>query len=211
VPNPFASAEKAEGYAKARPPLHERIVERIGIRAATALDVGCGAGLSTAPLVRIAGRVFGVDPVPEMVQWGGRMAPGARFLAARAESLPFPSGSFDLITAAGSLNYVDPASAFPELRRVLSADGVLCIYDFSQADFPYQRPSDGAIPLSPEILARMNTGLAHSDALELPVSMTHAQYVAYVATEVNVPEPSSRPEWNLVFRGYIACLTPALS
>jgi ubiquinone/menaquinone biosynthesis C-methylase UbiE len=207
--NLFDTPAKAEGYAKARPPLHARIVERIAVRAPTVLDVGCGAGLSTAPLLRFSPNVYGVDPFPEMLKWAGRIAPGAHFATARAESLPFRDAAFDLITAAGSLNYADPARAFPELRRVLTPDGTLAVYDFNQPDFPYHRPPDGAIKLSPEILSQMDTGfrLVRSEPLDLPVVMTHDEYIAFLKTEVNVPDPPRRENWNLQFRGYIAWFT----
>jgi len=52
VVNLFDTPAKAEGYAKARPPLHAAIVERIASR----------AGLSTAPLLRISSNVYGVVP-----------------------------------------------------------------------------------------------------------------------------------------------------
>jgi ubiquinone/menaquinone biosynthesis C-methylase UbiE len=206
--NLFDTPAKAEGYAKARPPLHARIAERIGIRAATALDVGCGAGLSTAPLLEFCDRVLGVDPFPEMLKWANRIAVGAHFLAAKAESLPFRDATFDLISAAGSLNYSDPARSFPELRRVLNPQGTLVVYDFTLPDFPYQRPPDGAVKLSPEILSEVATGftVARSEALVLPVTMSHEQYVAFLKTEVNVPDPPAQPAWNLQFRGYIAWL-----
>jgi ubiquinone/menaquinone biosynthesis C-methylase UbiE len=206
--NLFDTPAAAEGYAKARPPLHARIVERIGIRAAAALDVGCGAGLSTAPLVKSSGRVVGIDPFPEMVKWASRIANGAEFLTARAESLPFRDATFDLITAAGALNYSDPVRAFPELRRVLKPNGVLAVYDFSQPDFPYQRPPDGAIRLSPEILSEVATGfrVARSESLDYTLSMSHDEYLAFLKTEVNVPDPPPQPSWNLRFRGYIAWL-----
>jgi SAM-dependent methyltransferase len=211
VVNLFDTPEKAEGYAKARPPLHGRIVERIGIRAATALDVGCGAGLSTAPLLKIAAQVLAVDPFPPMVRWGPTMAPGALFLAARAEALPFPDATFDLITAAGSLNYTDPTRSFPELRRVLKPEGALVVYDFNLPDFPYERPPDGAIELNPEILANLAEPfrLERFEILDLPLRMSHDHYVAFLKTEVTVPEPARRPEWNLHFRGYLALLRVA--
>ena len=75
------------------------------------------------------------------------------------------------------------------------------------------RPPDGAIKLSPEILAQMNTGfhLAHAEPLDLPVVMTHDQYLAYLKTEVNVPDPPFQPEWRLQFRGYLAFLRVSAS
>jgi ubiquinone/menaquinone biosynthesis C-methylase UbiE len=210
----FSSASMAESYAKARPPLHARIVAKIGMRAAAALDVGCGAGLSTAPLLELAGRVVGVDPVPEMVKWGGRVARGANFAAARAEALPFRDASFDLITAAGSLNYADPARAFPELRRVIAVGGTLCVYDFSQDEFEYERAADGAIPLSPEILARVARGfrVARSERFRFPVTMDMGRYVEYLRSEgVYVAmEPWGPGETvTLRFSGYLVWLTPA--
>jgi ubiquinone/menaquinone biosynthesis C-methylase UbiE len=208
----FGTAAMAEGYATARPPLHAGIVGRIGVRARRALDVGCGAGLSTRPLLDVAERVYGVDAAPEMVRWAARLVPGAFFAGARVEALPFRDGTFDLITAAGSLNYAEPVVAFRELRRVISPDGTLCIYDFSQADFPYQRPPDGGVPLSPEDLACMDTGfeVIRSERFAIPVSMTHQEYVAYLETELSVPTPAFQPKWELVFSGYIAWLTPML-
>ena len=51
--------------------------------------------------------------------------------------------------------------------------------------------------------------VTRAEALELPVTMTHAQYLAYLATEVEVPEPKFQESWELLFRGYIAWLIPA--
>lgn len=210
----FATARMAEAYAKARPPLHARIVERLGVHAAAALDAGCGAGLSAAPLLKVAARVTGIDPEPAMVRWAGRVAPGAEFLGARAEALPFRDASFDLITAAGSLNYADPAAAFPELRRVLCHAGMLCVYDFSQDGFAFDRPPDGAIPLDPGILAQVARGfrVARSERFRLPVTMDGGRYVEYLQSEgiSTVPERwESGGAMTLHFSGYIAWLTPA--
>jgi len=204
----YSSAELAEGYANARPRLHERIVARIGVRAHSALDVGCGAGLSTRHLR--AERVVGVDPFAGMVRWGSRVAPQASFVVARAEALPFRDASFDLITAAGSLNYADPARAFPELRRVLTAAGTLVVYDFSQDDFNYDRAPDGAIELDPGILADVAAGfrVARSERFTYTIEMDRGEYEAYLRTEIADPPPVERGA-TLKFSGYLAWLTPA--
>ena len=59
------------------------------------------------------------------------VAPHARFVIGQAERLPFAAGSFDLVTAAGSLNYADLPSALAEIARVLTRDGTFLLYDFS--------------------------------------------------------------------------------
>jgi ubiquinone/menaquinone biosynthesis C-methylase UbiE len=43
-----------------------------------------------------------------------------------SERLPFPAGMFDLVTAAGSLNYADVPAALTEIARVLARTGRSC-------------------------------------------------------------------------------------
>jgi ubiquinone/menaquinone biosynthesis C-methylase UbiE len=50
------------------------------------------------------------------------VAPDALFLVGRAESLPFSAGAFDLIAAAGALNYVDVDLFLPDAVRVTWSD-----------------------------------------------------------------------------------------
>jgi SAM-dependent methyltransferase len=208
MPNPFATQSMAEGYARARPPLHARIVDRtllrLSARVPVGLDIGCGSGLSTRPLHRFADRVFGIDPNSEMLIRARSLAPSAHFAAARAEALPFPARSIDLATAAGSLNYSDPVAALREAARVLTPSGAICIYDFAQgrtfrstpglvewfAKFErrYPMPESEAIPLDPEILAALPAGLrvTASERFELATPMDTAAYAGYLMTESNI-------------------------
>jgi len=56
-----------------------------------------------------------------------------RFSRLNAEALPFPDGSFDLITMAfGLRNVTDKASALREMRRVLRPGGKATVLEFSQ-------------------------------------------------------------------------------
>ena len=106
----YDSPRLAAGYAYDRPPAHRRIIQRVREllqitgRRTRALDVGCGAGLSTAALEPLAETMVGLEPVRTMLTHSRAVAPHALFLVGQAERLPSSAGAFDLITAAGSLN-----------------------------------------------------------------------------------------------------------
>ena len=165
----------AEGYATARPAVHGRVIEMAagpGRRFHRALDVGCGAGLSAAPLEGIAEIVIGIEPVEAMLGPARRTSPNTLFAAASGEAIPLRAGSIDLISAAGSLNYLDPDRFFPEAARVLAPGGAALVYDFSPgrsfrdsealdewfAEFErrYPRPKGEAREINPEILAGLD-------------------------------------------------------
>jgi len=137
--NIYDSPRLAAGYAYGRPPVHRHIIHsvreflHIAGKLQGALDVGCGAGLSTTALKRLSETVVGLEPVRTMLTHCRSAAPNALFLVGRAETLPFEAEVFDLITAAGSLNYVDLDLFFPDAARVLTPSGILIIYDFSGA------------------------------------------------------------------------------
>jgi SAM-dependent methyltransferase len=108
--NPFSTEDMAAGYALFRPPIHARILERVrphlSVRVRRALDVGCGAGLSTRALHELAEHCIGIEPAEAMLERSGAVAPGDDFVVGVAEAIPFAKDSIDLISAAGSLNYV---------------------------------------------------------------------------------------------------------
>ena len=230
----FSSASMALGYARSRPPLHERIVALAGLpRCSRALDIGCGSGLSTRALAGTATTSIGIEPVEAMVKVAPQVAPGASFVHGRAEALPFAARTFDLLTAAGSLNYVDLDLFFLEARRVLAKNGLLFVYDFSQprddsfSQFTtrYPPPPGHARKLDPDILAALPSGfrLTRSQSFEIPLPMSPAAYIDYAMTETNVahaiaqgtPEAEIR-RWctdslhttprDVLFPGYFAVL-----
>jgi SAM-dependent methyltransferase len=129
----YDSERLAAAYAFDRRPIHEQILRsaRLDRPADQALDVGCGAGLSTAALAPLARQVVGLAPIPAMLAHRQTVAPRARFVIGQAERLPFAARSFDLVAAAGSLNYADLPSALAEIARVLAPSGTFLLYDFS--------------------------------------------------------------------------------
>jgi ubiquinone/menaquinone biosynthesis C-methylase UbiE len=201
----YDSERLAAGYAFDRPPVHERIVRSAGLngRARRALDIGCGAGVSTAALVPLAERIVGVEPVPAMLAHHRSVAPGARFVIGSAERLPFAAHSFDLVTAAGSLNYTHLPSALAGIARVLAPGGTFLLYDFSNgrrsvtgdslarwfAEFERRYPwPAGWRPLDPRVLPLAEHGLrlVGYEDIDTYLPMTLDAYLRYVLSEVNV-------------------------
>ena len=212
----FGDPAVAVGYATARPPVHPEVIAllrtwRGEVRAETAADIGCGAGLSTRALIDVAGRCIGFDPSASMIRVARRLSPDAPFVVASAEAMPLGPRTVELLTAAGSLNYVrDLDVVWTEARRVLTRRGALVVYDFSTgrsfagepeldewfemfvARYPY--PRNLARPLSPEILSELAAGFAidRAETFELRLPMTRESYVAYMLTETNVQDAMRR-------------------
>ena len=208
--NPFGTDHMAAGYATSRPPVHRRVIEQAFQQLARsrpfsrALDIGCGAGVSTKALLDFAGSCIGLEPSEAMLQWAPQLAPSAGFVVGTAEAIPLCSRAIDLITAAGSLNYANLDLFFPEAARVLTPRGILLVYDFSAgrsfrnatsldewfSSFHqrYPPPANEARELSPAILAKLNTGF-HLDAhrqFEIAITLAPGFYLDYVMTETNV-------------------------
>jgi SAM-dependent methyltransferase len=217
----YDSERLARAYAFSRPPVHREVVERIRGGLATlgwhqgrdsrglrALDVGCGAGLSTAALAPLARHLVGLEPAVAMLTYRHQVAPGAAFVVGRAESLPFASGSFDLLASAGALNYADRRLFLPEAARVLTSRGCLVVYDFSSGRRLREAPGLDAwfdafeqrYPYPPGYAMDVRT-LAYEDAglrlqwyetFDVELSMTRDAYVAYALSETSVELALSR-------------------
>jgi SAM-dependent methyltransferase len=129
----FHTPEIAKGYADSRPYFHPLVIGRIksyldlSKKLNIALDVGCGAGLSTIALLEIAERVIGVDPSEPMIS-SAIMKEGIEYFNYPAEHLPF-NQKFDLITLSGSINWIDRDKFFSEAKRIISNECFVIIYD----------------------------------------------------------------------------------
>jgi ubiquinone/menaquinone biosynthesis C-methylase UbiE len=99
-----------------------------GVPSPRILDCGCGTGYNLAMLRRY-GRAWGIDITWSGLAYGRRQ--GERSLArASAASLPFPSGSFDLVTSFDVLYAFDDElerAALNEMYRVLRPGGQILI------------------------------------------------------------------------------------
>jgi ubiquinone/menaquinone biosynthesis C-methylase UbiE len=112
-------------------------------RGHTVLDIATGPGdpaLSVAPMVGPEGKVFGVDPVPEMVAAARRAADdlgfrNTQFDIASADHLPFPADSFDsVVSRFGVMFFPSPVDAVREMLRVLKPERKLALAVWHSAE-----------------------------------------------------------------------------
>jgi ubiquinone/menaquinone biosynthesis C-methylase UbiE len=100
-----------------------------------ALDVGCGAGHLSFALAPWFGQVVASDPLPSMLATvrdvaAQRGLSQITVLQARAETLPYPDASFDLVSSRYSAHHWwDVPAALREMRRVARPGGTLLMID----------------------------------------------------------------------------------
>jgi SAM-dependent methyltransferase len=95
------------------------------------LDLACGTGLGMMQYVRRGFSVTGIDVAPAMIEQARELVPkgaGVEFAIGRAEALPLPDASFDLVSCAQAFHWFEPHAAFSECARVLRPGGALAIF-----------------------------------------------------------------------------------
>jgi demethylmenaquinone methyltransferase/2-methoxy-6-polyprenyl-1,4-benzoquinol methylase len=106
---------------------------------ARALDLATGTGDLAFALASRGARVVGLDITFRMIELAnGKAAPPASsrapsFVVGDMLALPFPSGSFDIVTTGyGLRNVPNLATAIEEIERVLSPGGCVLSLDFNR-------------------------------------------------------------------------------
>jgi len=92
------------------------------------VDIGCGTGLASAPLIENGFKVTGVDPSEPMLAVARERYPEATWVRGTAEALPFDAGSFDVAISAQAFHHADPRKGIAEIKRVLRPRGIVAIW-----------------------------------------------------------------------------------
>ncbi|HUA08571.1 MAG TPA: methyltransferase domain-containing protein [Candidatus Acidoferrales bacterium] len=92
------------------------------------LDIGCGTGLASAPLIENGYDVTGVDPSEAMLEVARERFAQAKWVRGVAESLPFEAGTFDVAISAQAFHHADARKAIAEIKRVLRPNGIIAIW-----------------------------------------------------------------------------------
>jgi ubiquinone/menaquinone biosynthesis C-methylase UbiE len=204
----FSYQTAAARYAQGRPYFHPLVMEKIkttlGLHAlvARALDVVCGAGQSTLALTALADEVVGADSSRAMLA-AAPVAVSVRYVAARAEQLPFAGHTFDLLTAASALHWFDRAAFLAEAGRILRPGSWLAPYEngFSgrMLEDPvferwiretyamrYPQPSRNCGPLTTEEAERAGFRIMQQERYTNEVVFSVEELVRYLLTQSNV-------------------------
>jgi ubiquinone/menaquinone biosynthesis C-methylase UbiE len=103
------------------------------------LDVGCGTGEVTlrAKVQAKDGKVYGIDPAPEMISVARKKTVQKKlaidFRVGVIESLPFPNESMDVVTSSLMMHHLPEdlkRRGLAEIYRVLKPGGRLLVADF---------------------------------------------------------------------------------
>src|SRR4051794_32390977 len=99
------------------------------------LDVASGTGLvarAATEVLRSGGEVIALEPSAGMID-AGRRVTRVPFVRGVADSLPFGSAQFDLLTMGYALRHVtDLGRAFREFHRVLRPGGRVVVLEISR-------------------------------------------------------------------------------
>ena len=98
---------------------------------AEVLDVASGTGVVARALAPHVRQVVASDISEEMLEVGAADAPSnVRFEHAAAEALPYPAGSFDLVTTRYAIHhFLRPEMALQQMYRVCRPGGELLVID----------------------------------------------------------------------------------
>jgi SAM-dependent methyltransferase len=130
-----AFAEVAGAYERGRPGYPEEAVRwLVGPEPSDVVDLGAGTGKLTRSLVALGHRVIAVEPLDEMRTQLQSVLPDVRALVGRAEAIPLPDSSADVVVSAQAFHWFDHDNALPDIARVLRPDGHLALVWNSRDD-----------------------------------------------------------------------------
>jgi hypothetical protein len=130
--------EAPESYAAARPLYPPELFDWIAGRCVgrnIAWDCATGNGQAAVALSKLFRSVQASDVSPEQLS-AGFAAPNIVYSAQAAEQTSFRSGSFDLVTVAQALHWLDFERFWPEVRRVAKSGAFFWAWGYAWFAYP---------------------------------------------------------------------------
>ncbi|CAM3799348.1 class I SAM-dependent methyltransferase [Nocardioides zeicaulis] len=178
-------------------PLALRFADFLEVEAGQhALDVGCGPGALTEPLVARLGatHVAAIDPSQPFVEACRERFPGVDVRLGAAESLPFADGVHDVAAACLVVHFMtDPVGGLSEMKRVTRRDGWVgaTVWDLgnnrapmrpiweAMAEVAPDHPGERDFPVGSRaglVAVLEGAGLRHVECEEMVVTVAHPTF-----------------------------------
>ncbi|WP_343977050.1 class I SAM-dependent methyltransferase [Kribbella koreensis] len=124
--------EDAELYDRVRPTYPPRLYDDIATllqepQRPRVLEIGCGTGQATKPMLERGWSVKAVELSPELGRVARTKLPELEVITAAFESWPLPAEKFDLVLSATAFHWIDPVVRVPKSADALRPGGLLAI------------------------------------------------------------------------------------
>jgi SAM-dependent methyltransferase len=183
-----------------------RLTQQIG-ETATALDIGTGTGTLARGFAGAGYDVTGLDPSRALLDEAAALSRAdgvkVRYIEGKAEALPFPDETFDLVTAGQCWHWFDRPLAAREAMRVLRPGGALVI-----AHFDWLPLLGNVVAATEDLILEFNPGWTMSGTTGIYphwlTDMAAAGFKALETASFDVSVPYSPEGW----RGRIRASAP---
>lgn len=121
---------RANAYASFRPHYPDTLFAWLAgqcLEHQQALDIACGNGQASRPLLKHFNQVLACDASLLQLQAGSEQ-PGLQLFVAEAQTQPLQNHCLDLIVVAQALHWFATPAFFAEVRRLLKPGGVFCAW-----------------------------------------------------------------------------------
>lgn len=125
----------ADVYDKYRPEPPQELLQQLLVMHGTStpdtvVDLGCSTGVSTRSWAAHAKRIIGVEPSPELCEYAGAHSTDANveFKVGFGHDTGLPTACADIVCAASSIHWMEPATTIPEIHRILKPQGLFTHY-----------------------------------------------------------------------------------
>jgi trans-aconitate methyltransferase len=124
--------EDAELYDRVRPTypagLYDELAALVGnVHRPRVLEIGCGTGQATGPMLERGWSVKAVELSPELSRVARSKLPELEVITTDFDSWPLPAEKFDLVISATAFHWLDPATRVSKSAAALRPGGVLAV------------------------------------------------------------------------------------
>lgn len=201
----FTEIGVGERYDQYRPKTHQAVVQKMqqhlkGRNFESVVDVACGTGDSTVPLLALGQNVMGIDSSDEMLA----IAQKRGLYVRKADYAELPQqGSFDLISTCMAFHWFDGPRAVAAYKAASNTGAIWVIYNFAFAghtaseqfnrwfydEYLKRYPSPPRNRFEDITLANdEELSVIASESGWLPIEFTLEPLIGYLSTQSNIEE-----------------------